>query len=293
MKNRWIGFIIGLMVFTGCNKQDVEKPVTTLNIDISKLNQQRAVTKNMIDFKDDEQGKHDLLMLMINSVDYYNLINGKMKVTSTYLDNKSNLEYEFQINIPEYKSYIYQMVSNDYSEQVMFRDSEKMYFFTGNRKDLDNYTLKELIEKKQISVEDISKDNNLFKFMDWSLTDRIENIDITRVANDLYGDVAPYLFPEDIALRQLGNDYSSFTIKDKTNFLDRAVFRIEGKINNDLYTEGGTISMLVDQQTGIILEYIRNSINSRVEMKMESISIDKDDEVDLYSKYIKQRFDEK
>ncbi|WP_455682354.1 hypothetical protein [Thomasclavelia sp.] len=287
MKNRWIGFIIGLMVFTGCNKQDVEKPVTTLNIDISKLNQQRAVTKNMIDFKDDEQGKHDLLMLMINSVDYYNLINGKMKVTSTYLDNKSNLEYEFQINIPEYKSYIYQMVSNDYSEQVMFRDSEKMYFFTGNRKDLDNYTLKELIEKKQISVEDISKDNNLFKFMDWSLTDRIENIDITRVANDLYGDVAPYLFPEDIALRQLGNDYSSFTIKDKTNFLDRAVFRIEGKINNDLYTEGGTISMLVDQQTGIILEYIRNSINSRVEMKMESISIDKDDEVDLYSKYIK------
>ncbi len=115
----------------------------------------------------------------------------------------------------------------------------------------------------------------------------MEDVNITRVANDLYGDVAPYLFPEDIALRQLGVDYSSFTIKGKTEFLERDVFQVEGIINNDLYTEGGTISMLIDQQTGIVLEYTRNSINSKVEMKMESISIDEGSEIDLYSKYIK------
>lgn len=287
MKNRWIGLLAVLIVFTGCNEQDIEKPVTALNIDISKLNQQRTVIKNMVEFKDNDQGKHDLLMLMINSVDYYNLISGKMKVTSTYLDNMSNLEYEFQINIPEYKSYVYQISSNDYSEQVMIRDSEKMYVFTGDKKDLENFTLNELIEKKQFSVEEISRENNLFKFMDWSLTNRVEDVNITRVANDLYGDVAPYLFPEDIALRQLGVDYSSFTIKGKTEFLGRDVFQVEGIINNDLYTEGGTISMLIDQQTGIVLEYTRNSINSKVEMKMESISIDEGSEIDLYSKYIK------
>ena len=45
--------------------------------------------------------------------------------------------------------------------------------------------------------------------------------------------------------------------------------------------------MLIDQQTGIVLEYTRNSINSKVEMKMESISIDEGSEIDLYSKYIK------
>ena len=123
--------------------------------------------------------------------------------------------------------------------------------------------------------------------MDWSLTNRVEDVNITRVANDLYGDVAPYLFPEDIALRQLGVDYSSFTIKGKTEFLERDVFKVEGIINNDLYTEGGTISMLIDQQTGIVLEYTRNSMNSKVEMKMESISIDEGGEIDLYSKYIK------
>lgn len=287
MKNRWIGLLAVLIVFTGCNEQDIEKPVTALNIDISKLNQQRTVIKNMVEFKDNDQGKHDLLMLMINSVDYYNLISGKMKVTSTYLDNMSNLEYEFQINIPEYKSYVYQISSNDYSEQVMIRDSEKMYVFTGDKKDLENFTLNELIEKKQFSVEEISRENNLFKFMDWSLTNRVEDVNITRVANDLYGDVAPYLFPEDIALRQLGVDYSSFTIKGKTEFLERDVFKVEGIINNDLYTEGGTISMLIDQQTGIVLEYTRNSMNSKVEMKMESISIDEGGEIDLYSKYIK------
>lgn len=287
MKNRWIGLLVGLIVFTGCNEQDIEKPVVALNIDISKLNQQRTVIKNMVEFKDNDQGKHDLLMLMINSVDYYNLISGKMKVTSTYLDNMSNLEYEFQINIPEYKSYVYQISSNDYSEQVMIRDSEKMYIFTGDKKDLENFTLNELIEKKQFSVEEISRENNLFKFMDWSLTNRVEDVNITRVANDLYGDVAPYLFPEDIALRQLGVDYSSFTIKGKTEFLERDVFKVEGIINNDLYTEGGTISMLIDQQTGIVLEYTRNSMNSKVEMKMESISIDEGGEIDLYSKYIK------
>lgn len=287
MKNRWIGLLAGLIVFTGCNKQDIEKTVAVINIDISKLNQQRTVTKNMIEFKDDDQGKHDLLMLMINSVDYYNLISGKMKVTSTYLDNMSNLEYEFQINIPEYKSYVYQISSNDYSEQVMIRDSEKMYIFTGDKKDLENFTLNELIEKKQFNVEEISRENNLFKFMDWSLTNRVEDVNITRVANDLYGDVAPYLFPEDIALRQLGGDYSSFAIKGKTEFLGRDVFQVEGMINNDLYTEGGTISILIDQQTGIVLEYTRNSINSKVEMRMESISIDEGGEIDLYSKYIK------
>ncbi|WP_285945358.1 hypothetical protein [Thomasclavelia cocleata] len=45
--------------------------------------------------------------------------------------------------------------------------------------------------------------------------------------------------------------------------------------------------MLIDQQTGIVLEYTRNSMNSKVEMKMESISIDEGGEIDLYSKYIK------
>ena len=40
-------------------------------------------------------------------------------------------------------------------------------------------------------------------------------------------------------------------------------------------------------KTGIVLKYVRSSNNSRVEMKMESISIDGDREEDLYEKYIK------
>lgn len=278
MKNKWLSIMVGLTLLSGCIKEDNENMVSTYKIDISKLNQQRIVSKNMIDFKDDQQGKSDLLMLMINSVDYYNLVSGKMSVTSTYLDNQTQIKYEFQINIPEYKSYIYQMSSSGYSEQVMFRNSKK--------EDLENFSFEELINKKQISIEEVSKEDNLFKFANWSLKDRKDDMNVSRVANDLYGDVAPYLFPEDIALRQLGIDLNGFSIKGKDKFLDRKVFLVEGKVNNDLYTEGGTISLLIDQQTGIVLKYIRSSANSQVEMKMENILIDSDNEDDLYEKYI-------
>lgn len=286
MKNKWLSIMVGLTLLSGCIKEDNENMVSTYKIDISKLNQQRIVSKNMIDFKDDQQGKHDLLMLMINSVDYYNLVSGKMSVTSTYLNNQTQIKYEFQINIPEYRSYIYQISSSGYSEQIMFRDSKKMYFFIGEKEDLENFSFEELINKKQISIEEVSKEDNLFKFANWSLKDRKDDMNVSRVANDLYGDIAPYLFPEDIALRQLGIDLDGFSIKGKEKFLDREVFLVEGKVNNDLYTEGGTISLLIDQQTGIVLKYIRSSTNSQVEMKMENILIDSDNEDDLYEKYI-------
>lgn len=285
MKNKWLVMIVVLTIITGCERQDNVKPV--VNIDISKLNQQRTVTKNMIDFENNEQGKNNLLMLMVNSVDCYNLVSGKMSVTSTYLSNSLQTKYEFQINIPNYQSYLYQSSSSGYSEQVMFRDSERMYFFTGDRSDLDNYSFKELVNKKQISVEEISRDNNLFKFADWELKDRINNLNVSRVANDLYGDIAPYLFPEDIALRQLSINNDSFEIKGKEIYLDRTVFLIEAKIDNDLYVEGATLSMLVDQQTGVVLKYNRISNDSKVEMVIESISIDNDNEVDMYDKYVK------
>ncbi len=286
MKNKWLSIMIGITLLSGCVKEDNESMVSTYKIDISKLNQQRIVSKNMINFKDDQQGKSDLLMLMINSVDYYNLVSGKMGVTSTYLDNQTQIKYEFQINIPEYKSYIYQKSSGGYSEQVMFRDSEQMYFFTGKKKDLENLSFEELINKKQISIEEVKKEDNLFKFADWSLKDRKDDMNVSRVANDLYGDVAPYLFPEDIALRQLGIDLNNFSIKGKDKFLDREVFLVEGKVINDLYSEGGIISLLIDQQTGIVLKYIRSSVNSQVEMEMENILIDSDNEDDLYERYI-------
>lgn len=286
MKNKWLSIMIGITLLSGCVKEDNESMVSTYKIDISKLNQQRIVSKNMINFKDDQQGKSDLLMLMINSVDYYNLVSGKMSVTSTYLDNQTQIKYEFQINIPEYKSYIYQKSSGGYNEQVMFRDSEQMYFFTGEKEDLENLSFEELINKKQISIEEVKKEENLFKFADWSLKDRKDDMNVSRIANDLYGDVAPYLFPEDIALRQLGIDLNNFSIKGKDKFLDREVFLVEGKVINDLYSEGGIMSLLIDQQTGIVLKYIRSSVNSQVEMEMENILIDSDNEDDLYERYI-------
>ena len=189
MKNKWLSIMIGMIMLVGCVKQDTENMVSISKIDITELNAQRKVSKNVIDFEDDQQGKYDLLKLMINSVDYYNLVSGKMCVTSSYLDNQTQIKYEFQINIPEYRSFVYQISSSGYSEQVMFRDSKNMYFFTGNREDLDNFSFEELINKKEISIEEIDKDDNLFKFAKWSLEERFNDINISRVANDLYGDV--------------------------------------------------------------------------------------------------------
>lgn len=285
MKKKYIFIIIGVILLVGCSSYQ-DDPVSELKINISDLNQQRVVSKNMIDFEDNQQGKRDLLMLMINSVDYYNLVSGKMNVKSTYLNNQTQIEYEFQVNIPEYESYIYCASSSGYGNQIMFRDNKKMYFLNGDKNILEKYSFQELIDAKKISIEEIDKDNNLFMFANWSLEERFEDNSITRVANDLFGDVAPYLLPEDIALRQLGIEVDSFKIKGKEKYLNRDVFLIEGEINNNLYVEGGMISMLVDRQTGIILKYIRRGVNSKVEMEMKDILID-GEEIDLYKKYVK------
>ncbi|MFQ7171585.1 MAG: hypothetical protein ACLRQF_05450 [Thomasclavelia ramosa] len=152
-----------------------------------------------------------------------------------------------------------------------------------------NNNLDELINKQMMTVEDVSKDDSLFKYKDLTLEERVENMDISRVANDLFGDVAPYLLPEDIALRQIGTAYNNYEIKGEEKYLNRDTYRVEGKINDSLYNSDSTFSMLVDKQTGIVLKYTRTTKDSLVEMKMEGISIDEMNEENMYAKYLSQK----
>ncbi|MFR2722575.1 MAG: hypothetical protein ACLTAY_13540 [Thomasclavelia ramosa] len=227
-------------------------------------------------------------MLMANSVDHYNLISGTMLSTLSYQGQKSESKYIFQVNVPEYQSYIYLVPSKNEESQVTFRDSERMYFFVGDLVSLNN-NLDELINKQMMTVEDVSKDDSLFKYKDLTLEERVENMDISRVANDLFGDVAPYLLPEDIALRQIGTAYNNYEIKGEEKYLNRDTYRVEGKINDSLYNSDSTFSMLVDKQTGIVLKYTRTTKDSLVEMKMEGISIDEMNEENMYAKYLSQK----
>ena len=225
---------------------------------------------------------------MANSVDHYNLISGTMLSTLSYQGQKSESKYIFQVNVPEYQSYIYLVPSKNEESQVTFRDSERMYFFVGDLVSLNN-NLDELINKQMMTVEDVSKDDSLFKYKDLTLEERVENMDISRVANDLFGDVAPYLLPEDIALRQIGTAYNNYEIKGEEKYLNRDTYRVEGKINDSLYNSDSTFSMLVDKQTGIVLKYTRTTKDSLVEMKMEGISIDEMNEENMYAKYLSKK----
>ena len=96
------------------------------------LNGKREIDKNDKIFANNNQGKHDLLMLMANSVDHYNLISGTMLSTLSYQGQKSESKYIFQVNVPEYQSYIYLVPSKNEESQVTFRDSERIYFFVGD-----------------------------------------------------------------------------------------------------------------------------------------------------------------
>ena len=211
-----------------------------------------------------------------------------MLSTLSYQGQKSESKYIFQVNVPEYQSYIYLVPSKNEESQVTFRDSERMYFFVGDLVSLNN-NLDELINKQMMTVEDVSKDDSLFKYKDLTLEERVENMDISRVANDLFGDVAPYLLPEDIALRQIGTAYNNYEIKGEEKYLNRDTYRVEGKINDSLYNSDSTFSMLVDKQTGIVLKYTRTTKDSLVEMKMEGISIDEMNEENMYAKYLSQK----
>ena len=275
--------VLMIMMFWLWGCQDEQ--VSSTNIDIVKLNSERAVDKNDQCFNNDDQGKHDLLMLMANSVDHYNLVSGKMGTTLTYQGEESKNEYVYQINIPAYHSYIYQAASNGLDDQVIFRDDQKMYFFMGKIADLNN-DLNELINQQMMSVEEVKQEDNLFKYQELSLQERIAEINISRVANDLFGDTAPYVFPEDIALRQLGTNFDNYEIKENETYLGREACRVEGKISNELYNNDSNFSLLVDQETGIVLEYLRTSKDGSVTMKMEKIAIDQKDEEDMFVKYI-------
>ena len=54
MKNKWLSIMIGMIMLVGCVKQDTENMVSISKIDITELNAQRKVSKNVIDFEDDD-----------------------------------------------------------------------------------------------------------------------------------------------------------------------------------------------------------------------------------------------
>lgn len=242
MKGRYL-LIIALLLLCGCQDADAKK-VTSAKENEKVLTIKNEVLKNNQNFKNNQDGKNNLLLLMANSVDYYNYVNGSMVLTMDYQGQMQQIKYDFQINVPDYHSFIYQVSSTGFNEQCFFRDSEKMYFYNGNIDDLKNNDLSELIKEKKMIVEQVSANNNLFKYQSLSLQERIDNFSSTRVANDLYGDVAPYVFPEEIALYQLGTKYDNYDIKDNTDFIDREVFVVEGTIDDTVYNKG-TISLFV------------------------------------------------
>lgn len=282
MKMKYSLIVVLMILLCGCQS---DSEVNRTNIDIVELNGKRSVEKNKQVFKDDDLSKHNLLMLMANSVDYYNLVSGKMVIVSSYQDEQKRNEYIFQVNVPDYQSFIYQVGNDELEDQVIFRDKENMYFFMGELDSLNN-DFNELINKQLMSVEEVQQDSGLYKYRELNIEQRIADINISRVANDLFGDTAPYLFPEDIALRQLGCDYQNYNIVANERYLNRTVIKVEGKVCNEPNVQESEFSMLVDQETGIVLKYLRVSNDGQVEMKMESIAIDQGEE-DLFSKYIK------
>ena len=263
MKGRYL-LIIALLLLCGCQDADAKK-VTSAKENEKVLTIKNEVLKNNQNFKNNQNGKNNLLLLMANSVDYYNYVNGSMVLTMDYQGQMQQIKYD-----------------------CFFRDSEKMYFYNGNIDDLKNNDLSELIKEKKMIVEQVSANNNLFKYQSLSLQERIDNFSSTRVANDLYGDVAPYVFPEEIALYQLGTKYDNYDIKDNTDFIDREVFVVEGTIDDTVYNKG-TISLFVDKQTGILLKYEYKTDVSIVTMEMEQIAIDQDEQDDFYLEYIKNK----
>lgn len=281
MKMKYSLLIIVLLL-TSCTGNDVQEVSYENDEEMTKL----TIDKNQNDFNNDETGKRQLLTLMANSADYYHYLSGSMIVTQTYQGNSIQYKYQFQINLDNYHSYIYQIASNSLKEQFYFRDQEKMYFYYGNLKQLETETLSKLQEENLLVIEKVPRDDILYQNSDQSLEQRIADLNSTRVPHDLFGDVAPYVFPEEIALYQLGLNYNNYHLSN-TSFLEKETFLVEGSINQEYYNPG-SISMIVDKQTGILLKYQYTTDISSVEMVMEELLIDQAADEDYYLKYIKK-----
>lgn len=225
------------------NKNIKEVPIKTLN----------AVTKG------------DYLKKILNSVDYYNIVNGTIE---TNMLNGSVISIEYNVDMGDCEAYQH-VVGNDFDEEVFVQEGK--IYTVDNINKIRNYRLEIAYSKSDEDINSNECDEMDFSSNEIDAEDRVTyttngevNSDATMVpvyhyrlnpTNIHYASTVS-LFPQEMAFGFLSNE-SLWEIYEKIEFLGRECTVLKGTTGKD-YGSKLNVSrfvMVIDDESGIILNF--------------------------------------
>ncbi|MBQ9673106.1 MAG: hypothetical protein IJV39_00580 [Ruminococcus sp.] len=235
---------------TNASQSDTEKDKNITEIPIKHL---------------DVDTKTNLYSKVLNSIDYYNVINGTIE---TNMLNQTDEVIEYNVDMSKGTAYQH-VLGRDFDEEVFAQDN--------NVYTIDNLTKTYSVEAAVAKSDEYEEDDVLLGELD--VKDRIkyttadeeetDDAEISESGNELipvyyyrqnptnvhYASTVS-LFPQEMAFGFL-SDENLWDITDKTEFLNRKCTVVEGKTEQG-YGEKLNISsfvIIIDDESGVILDF--------------------------------------
>lgn len=209
--------------------------------------------------------KEDYFKKILNSVDYYNIVNGTIK---TNMLNGSDFSIEYNVDMGNCEAYQH-VIGNDVDEEVFVQDGK--IYTVDNIKNIRNYRLEIAYSKSDKDIDSDECDEMNFSSNEIGAEDRVTyttdgemSFDASMVpvyhyrlnpTNIHYASTVS-LFPQEIAFGFLSNA-SLWEISGKTEFLGRGCTILKGTTEKDYGTKLNVsrFNMVVDDESGIILNF--------------------------------------
>mgnify|MGYP000186317389 CR=1 FL=1 len=209
--------------------------------------------------------KEDYFKKILNSVDYYNIVNGTIK---TNMLNGSDFSIEYNVDMANCEAYQH-VIGNDVDEEVFVQDGK--IYTVDNAKNTRNYRLEVAYSKSDEDIDSDECDEMNFSSNEISVEDRVTYTTDGEMSSDasmipvyhyrlnptnIHYASTVSLFPQEIAFGFLSNK-SLWEISEKTKFLGRECTILKGTTEKNYGSKLNVsrFNMVIDDESGIVLNF--------------------------------------
>ncbi len=204
--------------------------------------------------------KEEIYNKMLNSVDYYNKASGTFIVygnmTGSVIEFETDIENskaycretEISITNPDEMASGIDIVEGEFpsgyipSDRIVYCDGENIHDINESTKQIYSQT------EKAVTLEESR--NNTEKIMSLYVDAIFSNR--RDATNTVYAE--PYLFPQVMAVRHLP-DFSKWEILRTETYAGRTCTVICNNNTGEVYPDGNSVTMYIDNETGVLLYY--------------------------------------
>ena len=182
--------------------------------------------------------KEEYLFKILNSVDYYNTVSGKLK---TNILNGYDALIEYSVDMTENRAYEHTTIGDSYDSEIFVENG--FVFEYDNKNGNDIHPVRAYSKSDETADYDISHPREFNHYR-------------MNPTNIQYASTVS-IFPQEFAYSFL-YDTSLWEISGTTKYLGRECAVIDGKINSEKYTYNSDCTSFrihIDRESGIILKY--------------------------------------